>query len=354
MASGIFRLPRELQEVVYLYAQNRELGRTCRKFWDISCTDFVRVCTLLYRHRLTSLSRLVTTDSHQSLVPMHLDLFHRKERWESLVGDRMFNEKIGVAIVRFSLADPIFVSVASDFAGSNGATMLMKRLIPIMSLRDVNTALIQACVYGHTEMVRQLVAGGADATAEESTAFCMAAKYGHLECAKLLIEAGADVDAQDGYALCYASRGGHLDLVRALLQSKCNIQIRDNFALNWACEHGHQRVCAILLQHGADIHTADDYPLRWSSMRGHVHVVQLLIAKGANVDAMDNFAIRHAIKFRQWDVVRVLAAASKAGVAVVAEEVRNASGEKKAALESILWEVCVERVTVEREKEFVG
>ncbi|HUT54949.1 MAG TPA: ankyrin repeat domain-containing protein [bacterium] len=87
---------------------------------------------------------------------------------------------------------------------------------------------------------------------------------GQLEMVKFLIAKGADVSAR--------SEGGSTPLVEAVAQNKVEIS-------------------KYLVAHGAKVNTLDNKgktPLHWAAERGHVEVLKFLIAKGAKVNAKMN------------------------------------------------------------------
>ena len=87
-----------------------------------------------------------------------------------------------------------------------------------------NTALTAAADLGHAEIVRYLLAVGADVNAKTghgNTALTLAAGRGHAEKVRALLAAGADVNAKDACgntALIFAASKGYTEIVRALLE----------------------------------------------------------------------------------------------------------------------------------------
>ena len=103
-----------------------------------------------------------------------------------------------------------------------------------------------------------------------------AAEYGHTEVVKLLLAAGADVHAQDNYALRWAASEGHTEIVRLLLEAGADVHAQNNSALKWTASKGHTEVVKLLLEAGADVHAQNNSALRWAAENGHTKVVALV------------------------------------------------------------------------------
>ena len=94
-----------------------------------------------------------------------------------------------------------------------------------------NKALLFSAQAGHSEAVRILVAGGANANAEVQgvTAIFVASQNGHLDALEALLKVSDKVNANvlDGdTALHAATYKGHLDVVRALLAAGAKVNAR--------------------------------------------------------------------------------------------------------------------------------
>ena len=82
-----------------------------------------------------------------------------------------------------------------------------------------------------------------------------------------------------------ASQYGHIEIVRALLAAGANVNLQDNIgktALYYASSEGHIDIVRLLLEYGADVNPQDsgfDYTaLMIASYEGHIEVVRLLLA----------------------------------------------------------------------------
>lgn len=125
----------------------------------------------------------------------------------------------------------------------------------------------------------------------------LAAAKGHHEIAALLLENGADVNARNIYgqtALMQACRFGHWEVVQTLLVFRCNVSKVDSLsnrtALHLAAAGGHVK-CARLLLAGAGNKLVNKAgsggvtALHLAALHGHADCVHLLIDERADVAA---------------------------------------------------------------------
>ncbi|MGW9173865.1 ankyrin repeat domain-containing protein [Streptomyces decoyicus] len=131
-----------------------------------------------------------------------------------------------------------------------------------------HTALDLTVRRGHADVVRLLIAAGADPEQrageyQESTPLCLAAAHGHTAAVRALLDAGAHTGAQ--------GRMSHAPLVLAATTG----------------DEGHPETVDLLLDHGADINVVmkDRTPLDWAVWFGQVPMVQQLLDRGATPTA---------------------------------------------------------------------
>uniref|UniRef100_A0A8C5U789 K Homology domain-containing protein n=1 Tax=Malurus cyaneus samueli TaxID=2593467 RepID=A0A8C5U789_9PASS len=155
------------------------------------------------------------------------------------------------------------------------------------------TPLMEAAREGHEEMVALLLAQGANINAQteetQETALTLACCGGFSEVADFLIKAGADIELGCSTPLMEAAQEGHLELVKYLLAAGANVHATTatgDTALTYACENGHTDVADVLLQAGADLEHESEggrTPLMKAARAGHLCTVQFLISKGSEI-----------------------------------------------------------------------
>jgi uncharacterized protein len=137
------------------------------------------------------------------------------------------------------------------------------------------SALSEAALNGHVDVVRLLAANGADLNWRDRgmgmTPLGWACSSGHLETARVLIEAGANLDLPTPKfllsPLMSAAISGHVDIVRLLLDAGADMHALTadgRNALICAEKNGHNAIVALLKERGA-VHPAptEDVLLPW-------------------------------------------------------------------------------------------
>jgi ankyrin repeat protein len=106
----------------------------------------------------------------------------------------------------------------------------------------VDRALCMAAWEGHTETVRALLDAGADVHARTDAPLWVAAMRGHADTMRVLLDAGADQDI----ALLEAAANGLVDLVKELLAKGANVHTCRGLPLMMADHNGHTETVRVL------------------------------------------------------------------------------------------------------------
>lgn len=124
-----------------------------------------------------------------------------------------------------------------------------------------------------------------------------ASYFGNIDLVKTLLAKGADAGSPDGWALQTAAAEGHENVVQELLRCGAKAKVNayttiENFpggtALQAASKAGHTKIVELLLQHKADPNVfadPDTTPLLVATEEGENDIVKLLIHAGADVNA---------------------------------------------------------------------
>lgn len=208
-----------------------------------------------------------------------------------------------------------------------------------------NSALQAAAMKGHTDIVRNLLANGANPTFSTDygkTALYQAARNGHLETVKILLNANNELSSLEGFelgiaaengheeivrtlldiganpdsAIFQAAQGGNLDVLKTILERGVNPTPTDGEfnSLMTAIDHGHQDVVKLLLREGANPNFRDDSgsgltALMYASVIGHTEMVRELLKAGADPSTEDNrgrSALDLANQQNNYQVARIL------------------------------------------------
>jgi ankyrin repeat protein len=153
------------------------------------------------------------------------------------------------------------------------------------------TSLMLACGKGHLEVVRELLACGANANAQTTTCWntLMSA---FSSCYLDIVRDGGGVNSHFGKSpLMWACQNGHLDVVHELLGRGASVNTTPNgfkTPLMWACQSGHLEIVRVLLGQGANVNAAPTTD-RWTVLtlactQDKLEVVRELLERGANVN----------------------------------------------------------------------
>ena len=171
---------------------------------------------------------------------------------------------------------------------------------------DGNTPLHVAAEHGLADLIKMLVAAGADIEAHggdmDATALHVAAASGKTAAAMVLLDLGADVNAVGAYgttALEIAARNNDVRLMMALIRKGAAVDSRSDNGwtpLHAATGFNNPMAISVLIRYGADANSRDvdgDTPLITACSMGHLDCVQQLLAGGANPRILAAVSVTH-------------------------------------------------------------
>jgi uncharacterized protein len=157
--------------------------------------------------------------------------------------------------------------------------------------------LMSAVMAGRIEIVRALIAAGANVNAKVKMFFTFdaletAVDKGYTEIVELLLDAGADPNWNNqNPGLCAIQKAcekGHTDIVRLLINAGAAVKFETGFRLLVdAAEKSQPEIIQLLIDAGCNVNTRNyqsDTPLTAACRRAQVGIVQTLIAAKANVN----------------------------------------------------------------------
>ena len=255
---------------------------------------------------LANLPEQKTDDSRYGLLAQMACIIGDQD-WVELLIQRGLDANISVGVNAYTSYHGTLLQAASGIGTIEIAECLLKAGADVNILRGINgTALRAAVLGGHEDLVRRLIAHGADVNLrnedKDDSVLHLALKSRNPKILKALLVAGADMNIKtfDGeHILITACKTGAATLVEPLLSSGIDINVsgarsdgrswiseKGASPLNAACSGGHLSVVRLLLDYRADVKKTNGLyatPLMLAVRRNHLPVVRLLLEAGANV-----------------------------------------------------------------------
>jgi len=202
------------------------------------------------------------------------------------------------------------------------AYLLSKKANPEFMRLDNSRALTTACLHGYTDIVRLLLAHGAEVKIGPPYPADCAAQGNHVEVLALLREHGVnltDIHKDTGQApIHFAATSNAPDAVQYLLDIRAYPNLLDKHKvtpLGWASLEDARPVAELLLRRTdvpIDAEQENIPPLLLAATNGHLQMSEFLLLLGARSDFIhENHSIlnyvMHAQMLDKWPIVTVLA-----------------------------------------------
>ncbi len=147
-----------------------------------------------------------------------------------------------------------------------------------------------------------------------NTPFADVSHFGYLDIVKYLVANGADINAKSdngGTALMFAARDGQLEIVKYLVSKGANVNYTSKHywtALKTAAGNGQLEVVKYLISKGANIRIKgrEDVLIQALIFANNVELVKYLVSKGANVNAKDSSGESILMFARKLETIKYL------------------------------------------------
>ncbi|MCJ1284925.1 Ankyrin-2 [Xylographa opegraphella] len=260
-----------------------------------------------FRERRTKIRALdvAAIYNHSTLIPLLI-------RYGANI--KLVNPVTPIILVANSLVEPLRLLL------ENGLDIN----VPCLDLKP--TALSCAALSGQVEIVRLLLAFGADPNREipmlplwppALPALHHAASTGNEEIVELLLASGADIQLRSCFgtsALHHAASSGQCQMIRLLVRHGAHLEVVDDGRLTPllnAIKHHKVEACKLLCSLGASTNSnpARQGALSYAAEQGQLPIVQYLLDEGADIDTCDTglgTPLHHAAALRLPGMIQFL------------------------------------------------
>lgn len=249
--------------------------------------------------------------SQSAQLALEGDYFYRANRNLPPDAGRDASFLLGYLVGKGGVPYDVYLAAAAGDAMRVDELLKQNRLLAHERDASGRSALYYAAKRGFMEVVKRLLAAGADPNATERDAQQGAALYaavrgGHTGCAKLLLEHGADPNAEveaGGNAVYAALQEGRQELIELVYAYGGNV------TLTGACGLGRIDLVGELLTANPSSVDGGDYgPLAQAASCGYTAIVRLLLRHNAPLNDpwyASNY-MNYACSFADADMVKLL------------------------------------------------
>ncbi|KJE93920.1 hypothetical protein CAOG_04637 [Capsaspora owczarzaki ATCC 30864] len=189
---------------------------------------------------------------------------------------------------------------ATLLLANNSSTADSQRFLAALLARDIPA--VRTLLHQHPEYANKTIGNGL-------TALVYVASRGHVDMVRELLAAGANVDATTGPTQATALMLAELSAVRYLLAGKADVNVADTDGNTVLMHHAvHDNFAALppLLLAGAPVNAVNkrgETALHRATMASHVHCVRVLLAAGADANILDA-AGKKAMEYASTSTIR--------------------------------------------------
>jgi ankyrin repeat protein len=228
---------------------------------------------------------------------------------------------------------------ALRFAAENDQMEIVRYLIeneeytqPILS--SVTVGVIESAAEFSLEMVKYLVACGADVHHDDDIMIIKATERDDTETVKFLLANGADVLAQfcsplshicnmynweiighlrrmdridiNSQLLYWAAKNGDMDFAVFVMMKQTDVRFNRNAAIDIAIRQCHTQMVKYLLECGADLSDIRKNIIADVTLSGQLDMVELLVEHGFDIHADNDLAFINAARSKRLDIMQYL------------------------------------------------